>query len=32
VEAGIGGFTFNNPTMSTPEAIALGGELRRLLS
>jgi F420-dependent oxidoreductase-like protein len=32
VEAGIGGFTFNNPTMPTPEAIALGGELRRLLS
>jgi F420-dependent oxidoreductase-like protein len=32
VDAGIGGFTFNNPTMSTPEAIALGGELRRLLS
>jgi F420-dependent oxidoreductase-like protein len=32
LEAGIGGFTFNNPTMPTPEAIALGGELRRLLS
>ena len=32
MEAGIGGFTFNNPTMMTPEAIALGGELRRLLS
>lgn len=30
--AGIAGFTFNNPTMPTPEAIALGGELRRLLS
>ena len=32
LDAGIGGFTFNNPTMPTPDAIALGGELRRLLS
>ena len=32
LDAGIGGFTFNNPTMATPEAIALGGELRKLLS
>jgi F420-dependent oxidoreductase-like protein len=32
MEAGIGGFTFNNPTMLTPEAVALGGELRKLLS
>jgi len=32
LDAGIGGFTFNNPTMPTPEAIALGGELIRLLS
>src|SRR5215472_9966191 len=29
VDAGIGGFTFNNPIMPTPEAIAMGGELRR---
>ena len=32
IDAGIGGFTFNNPIMSTPEAIAMGGELRSLLS
>ena len=32
LDAGIAGFTFNNPTMPTPETIALGGELRRLLS
>lgn len=32
VDAGIGGFTFNNPVMPTPEAIAMGGELRRLLN
>ncbi|HEY4025109.1 MAG TPA: LLM class F420-dependent oxidoreductase [Candidatus Dormibacteraeota bacterium] len=31
VDAGFTGFTFNNPTMPTPEAIALGGELIRLL-
>jgi F420-dependent oxidoreductase-like protein len=31
IEAGFGGFTFNNPTMSTPEAIGLGGELIKLL-
>jgi F420-dependent oxidoreductase-like protein len=27
IEAGFTGFTFNNPTMPTPEAIGLGGEL-----
>ena len=32
VDAGIGGFTFNNPIMPTPEAIAMGGELRTLLN
>jgi F420-dependent oxidoreductase-like protein len=32
IDAGFGGFTFNNPTMPTPEAIALGGELLRILS
>jgi hypothetical protein len=32
LDAGIRGFTFNNPMMPTPEAIALGGELRNLLS
>jgi F420-dependent oxidoreductase-like protein len=32
VDAGFGGFTFNNPTMATPEAIARGGELIKLLS
>ncbi len=32
LDAGIGGFTFNNPTMPTPDAIALGGQLIRLLS
>jgi F420-dependent oxidoreductase-like protein len=31
LDAGFGGFTFSNPTMPTPEAIALGGELIRLL-
>jgi F420-dependent oxidoreductase-like protein len=31
IEAGFTGFTFNNPTMPTPEAIALGGELISLL-
>jgi F420-dependent oxidoreductase-like protein len=32
IDAGIGGFTFNNPTLQTPDAIALVGELRKLLS
>lgn len=32
LDAGICGFTFNNPTMPTPDAIALGGQLIRLLS
>jgi F420-dependent oxidoreductase-like protein len=32
LDAGFGGFTFNNPTMPTPEAIARGGDLKRLLS
>jgi alkanesulfonate monooxygenase SsuD/methylene tetrahydromethanopterin reductase-like flavin-dependent oxidoreductase (luciferase family) len=31
IEAGFTGFTFNNPTMPTPEAIGLGGELISLL-
>ena len=32
LDAGICGFTFNNPTMPTLDAIALGGQLIRLLS
>jgi alkanesulfonate monooxygenase SsuD/methylene tetrahydromethanopterin reductase-like flavin-dependent oxidoreductase (luciferase family) len=32
VDAGFTGFTFNNPLVSTPEAIATTGELLRLLS
>jgi F420-dependent oxidoreductase-like protein len=31
IDAGFGGFTFNNPTLATPEAIGLGGELIKLL-
>jgi hypothetical protein len=31
IEAGFTGFTFNNPTLPTPEAIGLAGELIRLL-
>jgi F420-dependent oxidoreductase-like protein len=31
VAAGFGGFTFNNPTMATPEAIARAGELIALM-
>ncbi|HXM54839.1 MAG TPA: LLM class F420-dependent oxidoreductase [Candidatus Dormibacteraeota bacterium] len=31
IDAGAGGFTFSNQTMPTAEAIALGGELIRLL-
>src|SRR3984893_6555501 len=31
IEAGFTGFTFNTPTMPTPEAIGLGGELISLL-
>ena len=31
IEAGFTGFTLNNPTLPTPEAIGLGGELIRLL-
>ena len=31
LDAGCGGFTFTNTSMSTPEAIALGGELIRLM-
>jgi hypothetical protein len=27
LDAGFGGFTFNNPTLPTPEAIARAGEL-----
>ena len=32
VEAGFGGFTFNNPTLPTAEAIARAGELIKLMS
>jgi alkanesulfonate monooxygenase SsuD/methylene tetrahydromethanopterin reductase-like flavin-dependent oxidoreductase (luciferase family) len=32
IEAGFTGFTFNNPTYSTPESIAAVGELLRLVS
>jgi hypothetical protein len=32
VEAGIGGFTFANANLHTPELIAAAGELKRLLS
>jgi F420-dependent oxidoreductase-like protein len=32
VDAGFGGFTFNNPTLPTPEAIARVGELIKLMS
>ena len=32
VEAGFGGFTFNNPTLPTPEAIARAGELIKLMN
>ena len=32
VDAGFGGFTFNNPTLATPEAIARAGELIKLMS
>jgi F420-dependent oxidoreductase-like protein len=32
VDAGFGGFTLSNQTLPTPEAIALGGELIRLMS
>ena len=32
VDAGFGGFTFNNPTLPTPEAIARAGELIKLMS
>jgi alkanesulfonate monooxygenase SsuD/methylene tetrahydromethanopterin reductase-like flavin-dependent oxidoreductase (luciferase family) len=31
IEAGFTGFTFNNPTLPTPEAIGLAGELIGLL-
>jgi F420-dependent oxidoreductase-like protein len=32
VDAGFGGFTFNNPTLPTPEAIGRAGELIKLMS
>jgi F420-dependent oxidoreductase-like protein len=32
IEAGFSGFTFNNPIVSTPEAIAAAGELLRLVA
>ena len=32
VDAGFGGFTFNNPVLPTPEAIARAGELIKLLN
>ncbi len=31
IDAGFGGFTFNNPTLPTPEAIARAGEMIRLV-
>ena len=31
VDAGFGGFTLNNPTLPTPESLALAGELIKLL-
>jgi len=31
IDAGFGGFTFNNPTLPTPEAIARAGELIRMV-
>jgi F420-dependent oxidoreductase-like protein len=31
IDAGFGGFTFNNPTLSTPEAIGRAGELIKAL-
>jgi F420-dependent oxidoreductase-like protein len=31
VDAGFGGFTFNNPTLGTPEALGLAGELIQLM-
>ena len=31
VDAGFGGFTFNNPTLPTPEAIARAGEMIKLV-
>ena len=32
VDAGFGGFTFNNPTLPTPEAITRAGELIKLMN
>jgi len=32
LDAGCHGFTFSNTSMTTPEAVALGGELIRLMS
>jgi hypothetical protein len=32
IEAGFSGFTFNNPIVSTPEAIAAADELLRLVA
>ena len=32
LEAGVAGFTFNNPNLSTPELIAVAGELKEMLS
>jgi len=31
IDAGITGFTFNNPTLPTPESLAVAGELIKLL-
>jgi F420-dependent oxidoreductase-like protein len=31
VEAGVAGFTFNNPNLSTPELLALAGTVKRML-
>ena len=32
MEAGMGGFTFGNPSLATPELIAAAGEVKRLLT
>ncbi len=32
LDAGIGGFTFGNPNLNTPELLAAAGELKRLLA
>ena len=32
IEAGFRGFTFGNPSLNTPEKLAMAGELKKLLS